>query len=74
MGKETKKLKIDFDTIPLHELKDTINSNLIDISERRKYKRTTKSKRENKQLINFFGSLAYYLNNLSQNETNDDTN
>lgn len=61
MSGNTKKVNINFDTIDLDDLKDMINRNLIDAHEQHKYKRTTKSKRQNKNVINFFGSLAYYL-------------
>lgn len=64
MANKTKKVSIDFDTIPLDDLKDMINQNLLDANENHKYKRTTKTKRQNKQVINFFGSLAYYLDKL----------
>lgn len=69
-----KKISVDFDLWTLDEVKNTCNRQLLDAREQQKYKRTSKSKRLNKGVINFFSSLAYYLNNLSQNETDDHTN
>lgn len=74
MAKKTEKLNIDFDLIPLDELKDMVNRQVLDAQEQHKYKRTSKSKRQNKGLINYFGSMAYHLNNLTKTETDGNSN
>jgi hypothetical protein len=63
-NKKTKTLKVDFDLIPIEELKKNTLLNLADAKEATKSLRTSKSKRQNKAVIQFFGSVCFYLEQI----------
>ncbi len=65
MAKETIKIK----QIPLDEMIEIVEGQVIDAHESQKYKRTAKSKRDNKKVIRFFTSCLYYLNELKIKES-----
>ena len=70
MAKKTEKVSIEYALLPIDELQEKCISQLE--FARRKYKKGNNSKDYvmAKQLIDMFGSLAYYLTELnkSQNE------
>ena len=71
MGK-TKKVKRQFEAIELDELIRITDDNLIDLVEKRKFKRTKKTKRDCDGVIKFFGNVATYLRELKQLKSKDD--
>ncbi|MBB4117891.1 hypothetical protein GGR32_000163 [Mesonia hippocampi] len=66
------KVKLKLDCIPLDEMIYALKRAVADAQEEQKYKRTPKTKRQNKKTIEFFGNCLYYmeeLKKLKQHET-----
>jgi hypothetical protein len=62
--KKKKKEKLYFDLIPLKVLKEDVENALLDCKENHKFKKTTKTKRQSKRVIEFFSSINHYLEKL----------
>ena len=71
MGK-TKKVKQTVDTMELGELIEICDNQLIDAVENKKFKRTSRSKRNADQVVSFFTNVTFYLKELKQLKSKDD--